>query len=106
VSRIGLDDGYEVIFHVMPAPEGEGFSREHYHLMVSIKKDGKIMKGLKVYSEIHHADGTSEPKVLMMVMNEWYMTAYHLRPDSGKHDMIISFEHEGRSYVSAIKYPE
>jgi len=106
VSRIGLDDGYEVIFHVMPAPEGEGFSRENYHLMVSIKKDGKIMKDLKVYSEIYHADGTSEPKVLMMVMNEWYMTPYHLERDSGKHEMIVSFEHDGKMYSSGIEYPE
>ncbi len=106
VSRIGLDDGYEIIFHVMPAPEGEGFSREDYHLMVNIKKDGNIMKDLKVYSEIHHPDGTSEPKVLMMVMDGWYMTAYHLERASGKHEMIVSFEQGGRMYSSGIEYPE
>jgi len=106
VTRKGVGDGYELIFHVMPAPEGESFSRENYHLMVSIKKDGKLMENLKVYSEIYHPDGRHEGKTLMMQMNEWYMTVYHLERGSGQHGMIVSFEKDGRLYTSGIEYPE
>jgi len=106
VARKGVGDGYELIFHVMPAPEGEGFSRENYHLMVSIKKDGKMMENLKVYSVIYHPDGSKENKVLMMQMNEWYMTVYHLVPESGRYGMTVSFEEGGRSYTAGIEYPE
>ncbi|MDX8407885.1 MAG: hypothetical protein R8L58_05820, partial [Mariprofundaceae bacterium] len=54
VTRKGIRDGYEIIFHVMPAPEGTGFSRKDYHLMVSVLQDGKPLTNLTVYSDVKH----------------------------------------------------
>ncbi len=36
VAHKGIGKGYELIFHVMPAPEDDEFSRSQYHLMVSV----------------------------------------------------------------------
>ncbi|PCI43834.1 MAG: hypothetical protein COB41_06105 [Proteobacteria bacterium] len=106
VARKGISDGYEFIFHVMPAPEGEGFSRVDYHLMVSIEKNGKPLDNLNVYSEVKHPDGTAQPKAKMMRMGHWYMTVYNLSHEQGRHWMTVSFEADGRVYSSGVYYPE
>jgi len=106
VARKGLSDGYEFIFHVMPAPEGEGFSRVNYHLMVSIEKNGLPMDDLKVYSTVKHPDGTSQARAPMMRMGHWYMTVYNLSHEQGRHWMTVSFETDGRTYSSGVYYPE
>jgi len=106
VARKGLADGYEFIFHVMPAPEGEGFSRVNYHLMVSIEKNGVPVDNLKVYSDVKHPDGSYQEKTPMMKMGHWYMTAYNLSHEQGRHWMTVSFEVGGRSYSSGVYYPE
>jgi len=106
VARKGLSDGYEFIFHVMPAPEGEGFSRVNYHLMVSIEKNGIPMDNLKVYSDVKHPDGSYQAKTPMMKMGHWYMTAYNLSHEQGRHWMTVSFEVSGRTYSSGVYYPE
>ncbi len=106
VARKGLSDGYEFIFHVMPAPEGEGFSRVNYHLMVSIEKNGIPLDNLTVYSAVKHPNGSFEAKTQMMKMGYWYMTAYNLSHEQGRHWMTISFEADGRTYSSGVYYPE
>jgi len=106
VARKGLSDGYEFIFHVMPSPEGEGFSRTNYHLMVSIEKNGKPVDDLKVYSDVKHPDGSYQEKSLMMRMGHWYMAAYNLSHEQGQHWMTVSFEISGRTYSSGVYYPE
>jgi len=106
VARKGLSDGYEFIFHVMPSPEGEGFSRVNYHLMVSIEKNGVPMDDLKVYSDVKHPDGSFEAKTQMMKMGHWYMVAYNLSHEQGRHWMTVSFEADGRNYSSGVYYPE
>ncbi len=106
VARKGISDGYEFIFHVMPAPEGEGFSRVTYHLMVSIEKNGIPMDDLNVYSAVKHPDGSFQTKAKMMKMGHWYMAAYNLSHEAGRHWMTVSFEFAGRTYSSGIYYPE
>lgn len=106
VARKGLSDGYEFIFHVMPAPEGEGFSRVNYHLMVSIEKNGVPLDNLSVYSEVKHPDEPSPSKAKMMRMGHWYMTVYNLSHEQGRHWMTVSFEADGRTYSSGVYYPE
>jgi len=105
-ARKGLSDGYEFIFHVMPAPEGEGFSRVNYHLMVSIEKNGIPMDDLKVYSDVKHPDGSFQAKAPMMKMGHWYMTVYNLSHEQGRHWITVSFEASGRTYSSGVYYPE
>jgi len=106
VARKGIDDGYVVIFHVMPAPEGMGYSRKYYHLMVSIVKDGMPLTGLQVYSDVKHPDGSSQKEEKMMRMGDWYLTRYNLSHDLGRHWLTIHFEASGKKYTSGIYYPE
>jgi len=106
VARKGISDGYEFIFHVMPAPEGEGFSRVNYHLMVSIEKNGIPVDDLKVYSDVKHPDGSYQGKTPMMRMGHWYMAAYNFSHEQGQHWMTVSFEVSGRTYSSGVYYPE
>ncbi|MDQ6967859.1 MAG: hypothetical protein Q9M14_04170 [Mariprofundaceae bacterium] len=106
VAREGLSDGYEFIFHIMPAPEGEGFSRINFHLMVSIEKNGIPVDDLKVYSDVKHPDGSYQAKTQMMKMGHWYMTVYNLSHEQGRHWITVSFEVSGRVYTSGVYYPE
>jgi len=106
VASEGVRDGYVFIFHVMPAPEGKGFSRTNYHLMVSIEKDGKPQTHLRLFSTVKHPDGTIETKVPMMKMGNWYMALYNLSHDKGRHWITASFEQDGQTYSSGVYYPE
>ncbi|RLL51536.1 hypothetical protein D8Y20_09085 [Mariprofundus sp. EBB-1] len=106
VTRKGVRDGYVFIFHVMPAPEGEGFSRENYHLMVSVEKDGQAITDLTLYADVKHPDGTIQKKAPMMQMGAWYMALYNLSHEMGQHWLTVSFEHQGKSYSSGVYYPE
>jgi len=106
VARKGIEDDYVVIFHVMPAPEGEGYSREYYHLMVSIVRDGKPLTNLRVYSEVKHPDGSLEKKELMVQLGKWYMARYKLSHEQGRHQITVTFERSGKKYFSGIYYPE
>jgi len=106
VAREAISDGYEFIFHVMPAPEGEGFSRSRYHLMVSIEKDGHIMTDIHPYSSVKHPDGSVQAKTPMMQMGDWYMSLYNLSHGQGRHWLTVSFERSGKTYSSGVYYPE
>lgn len=105
-ARKGIRDGYEIIFHIMPAPEGLGYSRKNYHLMVSILQDSKPLTNLTVYSDVKHPDGSYEPRLPMMRMGDWYMTQYNLSHEPGRHFITIAFDVSGKHYVSSIQYPE
>jgi len=106
VARKGIDDGYVVIFHIMPAPEGTGYSRTYYHLMVSIVKDKKPLAGLQVYSDVKHPDGSYEKRERMMRMGDWYLTRYNLSHERGRHWLTVHFKVNDRTYSSGIYYPE
>lgn len=106
VASKGVDDGYVFIFHIMPAPEGEGYSRIHYHLMVSIEKDGKPVTDLRLYSAAKHPDGSVQEKAPMMRMGDWYMALYNLSHEMGQHWLTVSFERAGKTYSSGVYYPE
>ncbi|MDQ6993590.1 MAG: hypothetical protein Q9M31_08940 [Mariprofundus sp.] len=105
-ARKGLRDGYEIIFHIMPAPEGAGFSRKDYHLMVGILQDSKPLTNLTVYSDMKYPDGSFEPRLAMMRMGEWYMTHYNLSHEPGQYLITIAFDVSGKHYNSSIHYPE
>jgi len=106
VASKGVDDGYVFIFHIMPAPEGKGYSRIHYHLMVSIEKDGKPVTDLQLYSAAKHPDGSVQKKAPMMRMGDWYMALYNLSHEKGQHWLTVSFERDGKTYASGVYYPE
>ncbi len=106
VARKGVEDGYVFIFHIMPAPEGEGFSRTNYHLMVSVENKGQPLTHLKLYSDVKHPDGSYQAKAPMMIMGNWYMTHYNLSHEQGRHWVTVSFELSGRTYSSGVYYPE
>jgi hypothetical protein len=106
VAQKGVKDGYVFIFHVMPAPEGKGYSRTNYHLMVSVEKNGKPLTDLKMYSAVKHPDGSSIAKAPMMLMGNWYMALYNLSHEKGQHWLTVSFERAGKTYSSGVYYPE
>ncbi len=106
VAQKGVADGYVFIFHVMPAPEGKGYSRINYHLMVSVEKNGKPLTDLKMYSAVKHPDGSSIAKAPMMQMGNWYMALYNLSHETGQHWLTVSFERAGKTYDSGVYYPE
>jgi len=106
VARKGIKDGYVFIFHVMPAPEGEGYSRTHYHLMVSVEKDHQAVNGLALSSRVKHPDGMVEENASMMSMGDWYMSLYDLNHEKGQHWITVSFEQDGHTYSTGVYYPE
>ncbi len=106
VARKGINDGYVFTFHVMPAPEGEGYSRSLYHLMVNIEKDSQPVKGLVLSSRVKHPDGMVEENASMMQMGDWYMSLYNLDHEKGRHWITVSFERAGKTYSTGIYYPE
>ncbi|MDX8408510.1 MAG: hypothetical protein R8J84_00490, partial [Mariprofundales bacterium] len=106
VARKGLEDGYEVMLHVMPAPEETGYSRTFYHLMVAVKKDGVLQQDLQLYSEVRHPDGSVEKVERMMRMGDWYMARYDLGHEQGRHWLSIHFARDGSDYTTGIYYPE
>lgn len=105
IAKKGLADGYEVIFHIMRAPEGIGYSRDFYHVMVNIKKDGKPLDELQVHSEVKHPDGSVDAAA-MTRLGDWYMGRYNLSHEQGRHWITVRFEVGGKPYVSGIYYPE
>lgn len=106
VASKGVQDDYVFIFHIMPAPEGKGYSRINYHLMVSIEKDGKPVTDVQLYSAVKHPDGSTQTKEPMMQMGNWYIARYNLSHDMGQHWLTVSFERNGRTYSSGVYYPE
>ncbi len=105
IARKGIEDGYVITFHVMRAPEGMGYSRVYYHLMVNIVKDKKPLTNLQVSSKVKHPNGTAE-KMDMMLMGKWYMARYNLNHEQGRHWITVWFEVAGKQYSSGIYYPE
>jgi len=106
VARKGVQDGYVFIFHVMPAPEREGYSRIWYHLMVSVEKNGRPLTDLKLYSAVKHPDGSTIAKAPMMQMGNWYMTLYNLSHEKGQYWLTVSFDQAGKTYSAGVYYPE
>ena len=82
-----------------------GYSRDYYHLMVSIEKDGKALTNLQVHSEVKHPNGTAET-IDMMLMGDWYMARYNLSHEQGRHWITVQFDVAGKQYSSGIYYPE
>jgi len=106
VAHKGLEDGYELIFHIMPAPEGTGYSHRFYHLMVSVIKDGKTLRNITLYSAVKHPDGHIVKQTAMMRMGDWYMARYDLSHEQGRHWLTVSFVVGGKHYESGVYYPE
>jgi len=106
VASKGVNDGYVFIFHIMPAPEGAGYSRVNYHLMVSVEKNGTPVTDVQLNSSVKHPDGSIESKAPMMHMGNWYMALYNLSHEKGQHWLTVSFEQAGKTYSSGVYYPE
>jgi hypothetical protein len=107
VARKGVKDGYVFIFHIMPAPEGKGYSRTNYHLMVSVEKGRQPITNLKLYSDVTHPDGSAQTGTPMIQMGDWYMLVYNLDHEQpGRHWITATFELSGKTYSSGIYYPE
>jgi len=106
VAQKGIEDGYVFIFHIMPAPEGTGYSRSNYHVMVSIEKDNQPVSGLALSSDVKHPDGMIEKPAPMMQMGDWYMALYNLNHEKGQHWITASFKQDGKTYSSGVYYPE
>ena len=106
VARKGIEDGYVFIFHIMPAPEGDTYSRINYHLMVSIEKNGQPVSDLAMSSRIKHPDGSVEKNPSMMPMGDWYMSLHNFNHELGQHWITVSFEQSGKKYSSGVYYPE
>ncbi|MBL4776057.1 MAG: hypothetical protein JKY87_08420 [Mariprofundus sp.] len=106
VARKGIEDGYVFIFHIMPAPEGETYSRSNYHLMVSVEKNNQALTHLVISSHIKHPDGSMEENTAMMQMGDWYMSLHNFDHVLGQHWVSVSFEMSGKKYSSGIYYPE
>ncbi len=106
VARKGLADGYVLTLHIMPAPEGTGYSRTFYHLMAEVRHGGVVQDGLVLWSEVQHPDGRTEPRNRMVRIGSWYMARYDLSHDQGRHWLTVSFAWDGKRYSTGIYYPE
>ena len=105
IVREGIRDGYTVVFHVMRSPKGMRYSKEQYHLMVVVEKEGRPITGLHMMSRVKHPDGSIEQKP-MMRMGEWYMALYNLNFDAGRHWITVEFKVDGEKYLAGTYYPE
>ena len=105
IARKAIEDDYTVVFHVMRAPEGMRYSRNQYHLMVVVEKDGKPVPNLHLTSHVKHPDGTVEEK-RMSVVGNWHMAIYDLSHEQGRHWMTVSFTKDGKTYSAGAYYPE
>jgi len=105
VVRKGIEDDYTVIFHVMRAPEGMRHSKEHYHLMVLVEKDGRPVSGLEMKSIVSHPNRTLETRP-MLKMGDWYMALYDLNHEQGRHHISVHFSVAGKAYSADAYYPE
>ncbi|MDQ6972223.1 MAG: hypothetical protein Q9M30_06205 [Mariprofundaceae bacterium] len=105
VVRKGIADDYTVIFHVMRAPEGMRLSKEQYHLMVLVEKDGRAVSGMKMKSIVSHPNRTLASKP-MVSMGQWYMALYDLNHEQGRHHISVHFEVSGKGYSADAYYPE
>ncbi|MDX8391153.1 MAG: hypothetical protein R8K53_01090 [Mariprofundaceae bacterium] len=102
----GIEDDYSVIFHIMRAPQGSAYSRQEYHLMVSIEKNGKPRRGLAVQSTVRHPNGEIDDLAEMVKLNGWHLARYNLNHEQGQHRVSVHFEVAGKKYSSHIYYPE
>ncbi len=105
IVRKGIRDDYTVVFHIMRSPKGMRYSKEQYHLMVVVEKEGRPITGLHMISRVKHPDGSVERKS-MMHMGEWYMALYNLSHDTGRHWITVEFEVGGEKYLAGTYYPE
>jgi len=102
----GIEDEYSVIFHIMQAPQGASFSHDEYHLMVSIEKDGKALRGLPVRSTVRHPNGEIDELADMPQLGDWYMARYNLNHEQGRHHIFVDFKVSGTNYSADVYYPE
>jgi len=102
----GIEDGYSVIFHIMRAPLGTSYSRNEYHLMVSVEKDGRALHGLHMSSTVRHPDDKVDDLSEMPQLGDWSMARYDLNHEQGKHLISVHFAVAGKKYSASIYYPE
>ncbi|MDQ6987839.1 MAG: hypothetical protein Q9M25_08565 [Mariprofundaceae bacterium] len=102
----GIEDDYSVIFHIMRAPLGASYSRDEYHLMVSVEKGGQPLRGLRMSSTVRHPDDRIDEKADMPQLGDWYMARYNLDHEQGRHLISVHFEVNGEKYSARIYYPE
>lgn len=102
----GIEDDYSVIFHIMRAPLHDGYSRDEYHLMVSIEKDGKPIRKVKVQSTVRHPNGRIDDLTDMVQVGDWYLARYNLSHEQGQHRISVHFRIGSKRYHAHILYPE
>jgi len=102
----GIEDNYSVIFHIMRAPLGTSYSRNEYHLMVSVEKDGRALRGLRMSSTVRHPDDKVDDLAEMPQLGDWFMARYDLNHEQGRHLISVHFAVAGKKYSASIYYPE
>jgi len=102
----GIEDDYSVIFHIMRAPLGTSYSRNEYHLMVSVEKNGRALRGLRMSSTVRHPDDKVDDLAEMPQLGDWYMARYDLNHEQGRHLISVHFAVAGKKYSASIYYPE
>ncbi len=106
IARKGIEGNYTVTFHVMRAPKGMRHSRDHYHLMVGIDRNGTALTDIDVLSKVRHPDGSVESKA-MIRMGDWFLARYNLDHEQGRHWIAVTFTTaDGKRHSSGIYYPE
>ncbi len=106
IARKGIEGNYTVTFHIMRAPVGMRHSKDHYHLMVTIEKNGSTLTNLQVLSRVKHPDGSVEKKA-MIRMGDWFLARYNLDHEQGRHWIVVTFTTaDGKTHSSGTYYPE
>ncbi len=102
----GIEDDYSVIFHIMRAPLGTSYSRNEYHVMVSVEKNGQALRGLHMSSTVRHPNDKVDDLAAMPQLGDWYMARYNLNHEQGRHLISVHFTVAGKKYSASIYYPE
>ncbi len=95
-------DGYQVTFHIMKAPAGQGKGGSH-HLMIKVAQHGKTVNQLLINSKVVHPGEQSESK-MMMRMGDWYMAAYDLGHPGDHRIMVLFKTPDGKKHFTGIVY--
>ncbi len=105
IVRKGIEDNLTVVFHVMRSPKGMRYSKEQYHLMVVVERNGKPVPVPRMVSRVRHPDGSREEKP-MQRMGVWNMAIYNLNHEQGRHWMTVEFMLDGKPHSAGAYYPE
>jgi len=95
-------DGFDVTFHIMPAPQGKTAAGSH-HLMVKVEKNQALVPLQATNSKVTFPDGTSASH-MMMTMGDWQMASYTLK-QTGEYNVMVLFKtSDGKKHFGGVSY--